>query len=400
MADLSVQFLGTRVPNPFLLASAPPTAFGENIMRAFDQGWGGAVLKTLKPDGMLVEDARPRFAAIKDDKGKVWGFENFELITRRELSDWTREIETIKKRYPENLLVASIMGDSEASWQEMTRRVQDAGADMIECNFSCPHGMPEQGVGMAIGQAPKITRQITAWVKEAATVPVIIKLTPNVTDPRIVCQAALDGGADGLTAINTVQCLVGVDVDTFKPQPEVYGYSSYGGYSGKAVKPIGLRVVSQIASHACACDESRFSRAISGCGGVSDWKDAVEYMLVGATTVQVCTEVMLHGYGVITKMVRGFEEYLDAKGFASAMDLVGKTLPFLTSHELLRKGGDRVATVDRESCVGCTLCVTACRDSGYGAIAMNGDKTVEVDASRCDGCGLCAAVCRTGAMAI
>lgn len=400
MADLSVQFLGKTIPNPFLLASAPPTAFGENIMRAFDQGWGGAVLKTLKPDGMVIEDARPRFAALKDAGGNVYGFENFELVTKRSLSDWVHEIAEIKKRYPENLLVASIIGDSKETWQEMTRRVQDAGADMVECNFSCPHGMPEKGVGMAIGQVPEITGEITSWVKDVCKVPLLIKLTPNVADPSMTSTAALDAGADGITAINTVQCLIGVDLETFKPKPVVEGYSSYGGYSGKAVKPIGLRVVSQVAG---TMQARGMAPAVSGVGGIAAWEDAVEYMLVGSTTVQICTEVMLKGYGIVGKLASGLSNYLDARGMGSPMDLVGRTLPWITSHEALSKESAVAARVDYESCTSCGACATACSDSGYGAISMNGDGStprVHINEQRCDGCGLCALVCRAGALAV
>ncbi|MFW5734946.1 MAG: NAD-dependent dihydropyrimidine dehydrogenase subunit PreA [Oceanidesulfovibrio sp.] len=400
MADLRVQFLGKTVPNPFLLASAPPTAFGENIMRAFDQGWGGAVLKTLKPDGMVIGDARPRFGAVRDARGAVYGFENFELVTKRGLSEWIDEIAEIKKRYPVNLLVASIMGDSRKSWQEMARRVLDAGADMVECNFSCPHGMPEKGMGMAIGQVPEITGEITSWVREACEAPLLIKLTPNVADPRATCAAALDSGADGITAINTVQCLIGVDLETFRPRPVVEGYSSYGGYSGKAVKPIGLRVVSQVAG---VMQARGMKPVLSGVGGVSTWEDAAEYMLVGATTVQVCTEVMLKGYGIVDKFATGLSNYLDTKGFASPMDIVGKSLPWLTSHEALAKEGAVAARVNHDICISCGSCVTACTDSGYGALSMNGDGAkprVDIDEQRCDGCGLCALVCRTGAMAV
>ncbi|QJT08350.1 NAD-dependent dihydropyrimidine dehydrogenase subunit PreA [Oceanidesulfovibrio marinus] len=400
MADLHVQFLGHTVPSPFLLASAPPTAFGENIMRAFDAGWGGAVLKTLKPDGMLIEDARPRFAALRDSRNSVYGFENFELLSKRSLSEWAADIAEIKKRYPDNLLIASIMGDSIRSWQEMARRVQDAGCDMIECNFSCPHGMPEIGAGMAVGQVPEIAGEITATVHDICRVPLLVKLTPNVADPRLVCQAVLDAGADGVTAINTVQCLIGVDLDTFRPQPAVDGLSTYGGYSGKAVKPIGLRVVSQAAA---TMQERSMRPAVSGVGGISTWQDAAEYMLVGSTTVQLCTEVMLKGFGIIDRLASGLSQYLDAKGFASPMDLVGKSLPWLTSHEALAKHAPVTATVDRDRCTACGACATACADSAYGALAMNMDgdaPRLEINRKRCDGCGLCTVVCKTGALTV
>ena len=378
---------GIRFPNPFLLASAPPTAYGENIRRAFDLGWGGAVLKTLKPDSMSIQDVTPRFAALKD-KNRVVGFQNFELVTKRSLSEWLPEIEELKKRYPDRGLIASIMADvNKDSWQEMTRKVQGAGCDGVELNFSCPHGMPERGIGAAIGQAPDLVERITAWVKEAAEVPVWVKLTPNVADPTHQADSALRGGADGLAAINTVQCLMGVDVETFSPLPSVEGYTSYGGYSGRAVKPIGLRIVSQLGKMGVD--------SVSGVGGIAEWKDAVEYMLLGATTVQVCTEVMLKGYGIVTTMLHGLEEYLERKQM-SAMDLVGRSLPMIARHDALSRV-KRTAVHDPDNCTACGRCVVSCTDGGHGAITQNG-RSILLDRDKCDGCSLCVHVCPSGGM--
>lgn len=387
---LNVEFCGVSMPNPFLLASAPPTAFGDGIMRAFEAGWGGAVLKTLKPDGLLIEDVTPRFGTIKDKKGGVIGFENFELVTKRDLSAWLPEIRTIKEKYPDRALIGSIMGSSKTEWQTLTTQVQEAGVDGLELNFSCPHGMPEHGMGAAIGQVPELITEITRWVKEVATVPVWVKLTPNVTSPETCARAAMDGGADAIVGINTVQSLIGVDLDTFEPLPSVNGQTTYGGYSGKAVKPIGLRFVAQMGKmgvpHIC------------GVGGISSWKDAVEYMLLGAGCVQVCTEVMLKGYDIIREYEKNFLAYLADKGMRSPMDLVGRSLPRIAAHHELSRKAPVTASCATEQCVGCGQCITACHDAGYTAIHLTLEKKAEVDSEQCDGCSLCTHVCPTGAL--
>ncbi|WP_291329452.1 NAD-dependent dihydropyrimidine dehydrogenase subunit PreA [Desulfovibrio sp. UCD-KL4C] len=387
--DLSVTQNGITFPNPFLLASAPPTAYGENIMRAFDHGWGGAVLKTLKPDFMDIKDVTPRFATLKD-KNKVLGFQNFELVTKRSLADWLPEIEEIKKKYPKQGLIGSIMADiKKESWQEMAKKVQGAGCDGLELNFSCPHGMPERGIGAAIGQDPELVEQITSWVKEVSEVPVWVKITPNIATPIPQAEAALRAGADGLAAINTVQCLMGVDVENFNPLPAVEGQTTYGGYSGRAVKPIGLRIVSQLGKMGV--------KSISGIGGVSDWKDAVEYMLLGSTTVQVCTEVMLRGYAIVDTMIDQLTDYLGRKEM-SAMDLVGKALPSITSHESLSRI-HQIVRHEPEQCVSCGRCVIACSDSGYSALRML-NREILLETEKCDGCSLCTHVCPTGSMSM
>lgn len=389
LIDLSVTQNGITFPNPFLLASAPPTAYGENIMRAFELGWGGAVLKTLKPDSMDIKDVTPRFATLKD-KNKVLGFQNFELVTKRSLAEWLPEIEEIKKQYPRQGLIGSIMADvKKESWQEIARKVQGAGCDGLELNFSCPHGMPERGVGAAIGQNPDLVEEITSWVKAVAEVPVWVKLTPNVADPEHQAAAAVRGGADGLAAINTVQCLMGVDIENFNPLPSVEGLTTYGGYSGRAVKPIGLRFVSQLGRMGI--------KSISGIGGISEWKDAVEYMLLGSTTVQVCTEVMLRGYGIIDTMIDQLTDYLGRKQM-SAMDLVGRALPAITTHEALSRI-PRIVEHDAAQCVSCGRCVIACSDSGYSALRML-NREILLEKEKCDGCSLCTHVCPTGSMSM
>lgn len=384
--DLGVTVGALRLENPFILASAPPTADGKFIRKAFDLGWAGAVIKTIKPDELEIEDVSPRFSILKDRKGSIIGFENFELVSKKTIAYWVNEIRVIKKEYPGKVLIASIMADlQEESWKKLSREMEQAGADALELNFSCPHGMPEKGIGSAIGQDPRISQKITGWVKNAVAIPVIVKLSPNVSDIRIIAAAVQAAGADAIAAINTVQCLVGVDIETFEPLPNVGGFSTYGGYSGTAVKPIGLRCVSQISQ----CVDI----PVYGIGGISQWQDAVEYIAVGAGAVQICTEVMLHGFAVIKPMLQGLESYMQRKGIQRLGDICGLAAQKMISHESLsRQCFVKAELIDRKECISCQKCVTACHESGYEAIHASVQGII-IDEEKCDGCSLCSFVC-------
>jgi len=378
--------------NPFLLASAPPTASVGMIRKAFALGWGGAVTKTIKPDNLAITDVSPRFNVVGARLGEVFGFENIELVSKRDVAYWVKSVGELKREFPNKVLIASIMGDTEASsWEALAAMMEAAGADALELNFSCPHGMPEMGVGAAIGQNADISARITGWVKSTVGIPVIVKLTPNVTDVSPIAKAVRAAGADMIAAINTVESLTGVDLESFEPQPSVGGFSTYGGYSGRAVKPIGLRVVSQIARSVDA--------PILGMGGISQWSDAAEYIALGASVVQICTEVMLKGFGIIDSLKGGLSEYLDRKGLASPDELRGKALIRLTSHESLARSEKRFPSLGAGACMRCGRCVTACADGGYGAIAM-GSASVSFDYAKCDGCSLCSHVCPVHAIAM
>jgi len=377
------------IKNPFLLASGPPTASGEKIRHAFRLGWGGAVIKTIVPDIMEIKDVSPRFAAWKGADAGLLGFENIELLSKRDVAYWTGEISAIKKEFPDRLLIASIMASPDpGEWQDLAGTVQDAGADAIELNVSCPHGMPERGIGAAIGQHADLVGDVTRAVRKVAKVPVIVKLTPNVTDIVPIAVAAMGAGANILAAINTVQCLLAIDLDTLEPQPAVAGSGTYGGYSGPAVKPIGLRVISQVAGAVPV--------PLMGIGGISRWQDAAEYIAAGASAVQVCTAVMWEGAGIIHEMNEGFSGYLARKNFASPGALKGLALPRITTHASLSRDESRYAVPEfPDLCISCGRCVTACRDGGYHAISMT-DSRVMIDPFRCDGCGLCSYVCPEG----
>src|SRR6516164_5414085 len=305
--DISVNLAGIVSPNPFWLASAPPTNCGEQVMRAFDAGWGGAVWKTI---GDPIVNVSSRYSSVDWNGQRMMGLNNIELITDRPLEVNLREIAEVKKRYPKQAVIASLMVESKReTWHKIVQQSEDAGADGLELNFGCPHGMSERGMGSAVGQVPEYTEMITAWVKEKARTPVLVKLTPNITDVRLIARAAKRGGADGLSAINTINSITGIDLDTFVPSPNVGGKSSHGGYCGPAVKPIALNMVQQVQS------DPEAALPLSGIGGISDWRDAVEFLLLGCSTVQVCTAVMHYGYRIIEEMIDGLRNWMSEKGF-------------------------------------------------------------------------------------
>jgi len=382
MADLSIDFVGMHFPNPLMLASAPPTRTAEMIKRAFDAGWGGAVTKSIALNP--AEDLQPRLQPLRHRKRNI-GMENVELTTQLTVEDWQREIADVKAAYPDRPLWASIMDEPvEENWQRLAEAMQEAGADALELNVSCPHGMPSKGMGAFIGQNAELTGQVVSWVKKVSKVPVVVKLTPNVTDISFVAQAAKDNGADALCTINTVLGLIGVDLDTLTPVPSVGGVSTYGGYSGPGIKPIALRCVAQIAKAT--------GLPVSGLGGLSTWQDVVEFMAVGASTVQVCTAVMWKGYSIIEKLLQGLENYLDRKGFTHLDPIIGAALPKIVEFPQMPLAPRARASVD-DTCNGCLLCVTACSDGGFQAITGLKGEIVTIDGDKCDGCGLCAMVC-------
>jgi len=390
MADLSVNICGIESPNPFWLASAPPTNTGDQIARAFDAGWGGAVWKTL---GEPIENVYSRYSSVDINGSRMMGLNNIELITDRSLEDNLIEIEEVKRRYPDNVVIVSLMVESNAeAWDTIIKQVEQAGADGIELNFGCPHGMSERGMGAAVGQVPEYTCDITRWAKDSATTPVLVKLTPNITDIRYAARAAKDGGADGVSLINTINSITGVDLDTFTPRPVVGNMSSHGGYCGPAVKPIALNMVASIAA-----DPETADLPISGIGGIETWKDAAEYLLLGATTVQVCTAVMHYGYRIVEGMHEGLSNYLDEKGIASVEELRGKSVDRVTTWENLDINYIVKASIDQEKCIGCGLCYVACEDGAHQAIGSkatpDGKTEVWIKYDDCVGCNLCSLVC-------
>ncbi|MBI3941014.1 MAG: NAD-dependent dihydropyrimidine dehydrogenase subunit PreA [Acidobacteria bacterium] len=386
MADLSCNLGGIRSPNPFWLASGPPSNSGEQVARAFDQGWGGAVWKTV---GEPIINTTSRYSSIDWNGQRMMGLNNIELISDRPIEENLREIREVKRRYPDQAVVVSLMVDStRKAWHDIVKRTEDTGCDGLELNFGCPHGMSERGMGAAVGQVPEYTCQITAWVKEVARTPVIVKLTPNTSDVRYIARAAQKGGADAISLINTLNSITGIDLDTFVPRPNVGGMSTHGGYCGPAVKPIALNMVSSAAL------DPEFHIPISGIGGIATWRDAVEFILLGAGTVQVCTAVMHYGFRIIRDMLEGLEFYLEEKGFQSLNELRGRSLPHLTDWGNLDLNYRIVAKIDPETCIGCQLCYVACWDGAHQCIHLREDRRVPlIDEVECVGCNLCALVC-------
>jgi dihydroorotate dehydrogenase subfamily 1 len=321
-----------RFENPFLCGSGPPSTNGKVIARSFEAGWGGSVIKTLSLDHTKVKNIAPRYGHFKDEDGKCIGFTNNELITDRPLDIWLEEIKELKKKYPDKVLIASIMEEpNKDNWQELTDKVTKAGVDLIELNFSCPHGMPERQMGLAMGNCPDIVGDVTGWVKEATDLPVWAKMTPNITDIREPARAAINAKADGLVAINTILSVAGIDLKTFKPIPNVKGVSAFGGYSYKAVKPIGLRMVGELAMEFPQTE-------ISGVGGIYNAQSSAEYLCMGASTLQVCTAIMLDGFKIIDQLKSGLIQILDDHGMESVHDMKRKSLEYFgTMAEMARR---------------------------------------------------------------
>lgn len=386
MANLFTNFAGIKSPNPFWLASAPPTNSGYQVMKAFDAGWGGAVWKTL---GVPVINVSSRYGGVNYRNSRLIGLSNIELITDRPLADNLREIEEVKKRFPDHAIIASLMVETREEWHQIVRDAENAGADGLELNFGCPHGMCERGMGSAVGQEPRVLKTIVEWVKEVAKVPVIVKLTPNITDITRPAIAAREGGADAISLINTIQSIVGVDIDNFAAYPIVDGKSTNGGYCGPAVKPIAMNMLKNCAQH------PDVNLPISGIGGIENWRDAVEFILLGAGNVQVCTAVMHYGFGIIRDLVAGLSQYMDEKGFATLDDFRGKALPNVLHWEDLNLKYKVVASINKDKCIGCQLCYTACEDGAHQAIGVhyNNDRVPYIKEENCVGCNLCSLVC-------
>jgi dihydropyrimidine dehydrogenase (NAD+) subunit PreA len=361
--SLASDTAGIKSPNPFWLASAPPTNCGEQIMRAFDAGWGGAVWKTI---GEPIVNVSSRYSSIDWNGQRMMGLNNIELISDRQVEVNLREIAEVKKLYPKNAVIASLMVESKReTWHTIVRQSEDAGADGLELNFGCPHGMSERGMGSAVGQVPEYAEMITAWVKEVARTPVLVKLTPNITDIRAVARAAKRGGADGLSAINTINSITGIDLDTFVPRPNVDGASSHGGYCGPAVKPIALNMVQQVMGDAAS------ALPLSGIGGIANWQDAAEFILLGCSSVQVCTAVMHYGYRIVEGMIDGLQNWMAEKRFNSLDDFRGLSLPRVSEWKNLNLNYKIVARIHEEKCIGCDLCYTACWDGAHQCIHLD-----------------------------
>ncbi len=389
MANLQSNYLGIHSPNPFWLASAPPTDKKINVLRAFEAGWGGVVWKTL---GSQVKNTSSRYSAVSYGGKRVMGFNNIELISDRPLSINLQEIREILKEFPDRAMVVSLMADNDKkSWYDLIKQVEDTGAHGLELNFGCPHGMTERGMGASVGQDPEIAKMVVEWVMEYATIPVITKLTPNVHSVVPTASACVQAGTHGLSLINTIQSITGVDLDTFDVRPNVGGQSAYGGYCGPAVKPIALKMMHNLSKN------PRFKDIpLSGIGGVSTWQDAVEFMLLGAANVQVCTAVMKYGFRIIEDLTSGMSHWMDEKGFNNIDDFIGLSVKKLTDWEKLDLNFHIIADINQSKCIHCGLCHITCEDASHQAInLLRGQpyNTYTVKDAECVGCNLCQIVC-------
>jgi dihydropyrimidine dehydrogenase (NAD+) subunit PreA len=389
MADLTSNFIGIKSPNPFWLASAPPTDKKYNVERAFEAGWGGVVWKTLGSEGPPIVNVNgPRYGAIWGADRRLLGLNNIELITDRPLEVNLQEIKEVKRKWRDRAMIISLMVPcDEESWKAILKQIEDTEADGVELNFGCPHGMAERGMGSAVGQVPEYIEMVTRWVKQYSRMPCIVKLTPNVTSILPPAMAAHRGGADAVSLINTIKSITNVDLDAFSPFPMIDGKGSHGGYCGPAVKPIALNMVAEIARH-----EDTRGLPISGIGGVTTWRDAAEFLALGAGNVQVCTAAMTYGFKIVQEMISGLSQYLDEKEM-SLDDLVGRAVPNFVEWQHLNLNYVSKAHINQDDCIKCGRCYAACEDTSHQAISMSPDRVFEVMDDECVACNLCVNVC-------
>lgn len=392
MADIRSNFLGIHSPNPFWLASAPPTDKEINVTRAFEAGWGGVVWKTLGEDPAVVNVNGPRYSTLMSQDRRVIGLNNIELITDRPLHTNLEEIKRVKRAWPDRAMVVSLMVPCvEESWKHILPMVEDVGADGIELNFGCPHGMSERGMGAAVGQVPEYIQMVTAWCKHYSRLPVIVKLTPNITDVRQPARAAKAGGADAVSLINTINSIMGVDLDRMVMSPSTDGWGSHGGYCGPAVKPIALNMVAEIAR-----DAQTAGLPISGIGGITTWRDAAEYIALGCGTVQVCTAAMVYGFKIVQDMCDGLSNFMDEQGYATLDDFKGRATPTVKDWKQLNLNHVDKAVINQDACIQCGRCHVVCEDTSHQAITFSkegGVRKFEVNDAECVGCNLCVSIC-------
>ena len=389
--SLSTEFLGLQCENPFFLSSSIVASSYEMVARAFDMGWAGVVYKTVgffKP-----EEVSPRFDALRKEGTPFIGFKNLEQISDVDLEENLKILHRLKVNYPNKIVVASIMGQNTTEWGQLAKLVTDAGVDMIECNFSCPH-MKENGLGSDVGQNPELVSEYTKVVRKNSYLPILAKMTPNIGNMEIPAIAAINAGADGLAAINTVKSILGIDPETLAPRMATMGKSSVSGYSGKAIKPIALRFINDMAQ----CSSLK-GVPISGMGGIETWSDALDFITLGCSNVQVTTAIMQYGYRIIEDLTDGLKRYMHRKGIVSVRDLVGAALSKIVSTDSLNRSSVVYPKFDLSKCVGCGRCEMSCADAGHSAISLKGGKPV-MQPQKCVGCQLCGLVCPTETISV
>lgn len=382
--NLAIDFCGLKFINPFTVAASPPSDSREKVERAFKAGWAGAVFKTTSVESEPVDLVYPMMAGLSYRGKRHAAFYNIDLISERHIDQIESDIRYFKQKYPDRVLIGSIMASSRKDWVELVERLEDAGADMIECSMSCPQG---EGDGTIPAADPGLTRQVTTWIKEASkkNTPIIVKLTPNVTDIVAIAKAAKEGGADAICAIDTVKGLAGIDLDTLEPILSVNGKSTWGGLSGPAIKPIALSCISELAQNV--------NLPIAGVGGITTWNDAAEFLLLGSSTLQVCTAIMRYGYEMIDDLCEGLLNYMEEKNFSSIDEMIGRSLNLLVEHDKLDRSCKVISSINKDLCLKDNACYLACRDGGYQAISINAGDVPSIDEEKCRGCGVCLSVC-------
>ena len=383
---LRTELCGIPLENPFLLSSSVVASTYDMCARAFEAGWAGAAFKTIC--SMEIHEASPRFSAITGDSGSIVGFKNVEQLSDHSVEENMEIFRRLKAEYPGKFILASIMGEDDADWERLARLCEENGADAIELNFSCPN-MAEGGLGSDIGQVPELVERFTAAARRGAKIPILAKLTPNVAKMSPAAEAALRGGANGIAAINTIKSIIGVNPHTYVSSPAVHGMSAVGGYSGNAVKPIALRFIAEMGH-----DPALGGMHLSAMGGVETWQDALEYLLMGAGSIQVTTAVMQYGYRIIDDLKAGLNLYLAEKGFNSVSEVKGLGLDAVSdTTDVLERDTIVYPKFNAVKCIGCGRCVISCADGGHQAISLSPDRRPRMNPAKCVGCHLCVLVC-------